>query len=90
MAVEYAAHKIRVNAIAPGVVLTERVKKLLEGSKDIERSLNFGAGKRKGISLPAAKTPGMELAFLQRAAVAVNRNADRNTETRSLHGKRDP
>ena len=31
MAVEYAADKIRVNAIAPGVVLTERVKKLLEG-----------------------------------------------------------
>ncbi len=37
MAVEYAANKIRVNAIAPGVVLTERVKKLLEGSKDIEK-----------------------------------------------------
>jgi NAD(P)-dependent dehydrogenase (short-subunit alcohol dehydrogenase family) len=37
MAVEYAAHKIRVNAIAPGVVLTERVKKLLEGSKDVEK-----------------------------------------------------
>ena len=37
MAVEYAADKIRVNAIAPGVVLTERVKKLLEGSKDIEK-----------------------------------------------------
>ena len=37
MAVEYASHKIRVNAIAPGVVLTERVKKLLEGSKAIEK-----------------------------------------------------
>src|ERR1700693_1480862 len=37
MAVEYAAHKIRVNAIAPSVTLTDRVKKLLEGSKDIER-----------------------------------------------------
>ena len=37
MAVEYAAHRIRVNAIAPGVVLTERVRKLMEGSKDIER-----------------------------------------------------
>jgi NAD(P)-dependent dehydrogenase (short-subunit alcohol dehydrogenase family) len=37
MAVEYAAHKIRVNAIAPGVVLTERVKKLMEGAKDIEK-----------------------------------------------------
>jgi NAD(P)-dependent dehydrogenase (short-subunit alcohol dehydrogenase family) len=37
MAVEYAADRIRVNAIAPGVVLTERVKKLLEGSKDIEK-----------------------------------------------------
>ena len=37
MAVEYAPHKIRVNAIAPGVVLTERVKKLMESSKDIEK-----------------------------------------------------
>ena len=37
MAVEYAPHKIRVNAITPGVVLTERVKKLMEGAKDIEK-----------------------------------------------------
>lgn len=37
MAVEYAAHKVRVNAIAPGVVLSERVKKLMEGSKDISK-----------------------------------------------------
>ncbi len=37
MAVEYAPHKIRVNAIAPGVVLTERVKKLMTNAKDIER-----------------------------------------------------
>lgn len=37
MAVEYAPHRIRVNAIAPGVVLTERVRKLMEGSKDIEK-----------------------------------------------------
>jgi NAD(P)-dependent dehydrogenase (short-subunit alcohol dehydrogenase family) len=37
MAVEYASHKIRVNAIAPGVVLTERVKKLMENAKDIEK-----------------------------------------------------
>jgi NAD(P)-dependent dehydrogenase (short-subunit alcohol dehydrogenase family) len=35
MAVEYAPHKIRVNAIAPGVVLSERVKKLMESAKDI-------------------------------------------------------
>jgi NAD(P)-dependent dehydrogenase (short-subunit alcohol dehydrogenase family) len=37
MAVEYAPHKIRVNAIAPGVVLTGRVKKLMAGSKDISK-----------------------------------------------------
>jgi NAD(P)-dependent dehydrogenase (short-subunit alcohol dehydrogenase family) len=37
MAVEYAPHKIRVNAIAPGVVLTERVMKLMENAKDIEK-----------------------------------------------------
>jgi len=37
MAVEYAPQKIRVNAIAPGVVLTDRVKKLMESAKDIEK-----------------------------------------------------
>jgi NAD(P)-dependent dehydrogenase (short-subunit alcohol dehydrogenase family) len=37
MAVEYAPHKIRVNAIAPSVTLSDRVKALLEGSKDIEK-----------------------------------------------------
>ena len=35
MAVEFAPQKIRVNAIAPGVVMTERVKKLMQGAKDI-------------------------------------------------------
>jgi NAD(P)-dependent dehydrogenase (short-subunit alcohol dehydrogenase family) len=49
MAVEYARHKIRVNAIAPGVVLTERVKKLLEGSKDIEK---LAATHLLGLGLP--------------------------------------
>jgi NAD(P)-dependent dehydrogenase (short-subunit alcohol dehydrogenase family) len=49
MAVEYAADKIRVNAIAPGVVLTERVKKLLEGSKDIEK---LAATHLLGLGLP--------------------------------------
>jgi NAD(P)-dependent dehydrogenase (short-subunit alcohol dehydrogenase family) len=46
MAVEYAPDKIRVNAIAPGVVLTERV---LEGSKDIE---NLAATHLLGLGLP--------------------------------------
>jgi NAD(P)-dependent dehydrogenase (short-subunit alcohol dehydrogenase family) len=50
MAVEYAAHKIRVNAIAPGVVLTERVKKLLQGSKDIEK---LAATHLLGLGLPS-------------------------------------
>jgi NAD(P)-dependent dehydrogenase (short-subunit alcohol dehydrogenase family) len=49
MAVEYAADKIRVNAIAPGVVLTERVKKLLEGSQDIEK---LAATHLLGLGLP--------------------------------------
>jgi NAD(P)-dependent dehydrogenase (short-subunit alcohol dehydrogenase family) len=47
MAVEYARHKIRVNAIAPSVTLSERVKKLLAGSKDIEKLASqhlFGLG----------------------------------------------
>jgi NAD(P)-dependent dehydrogenase (short-subunit alcohol dehydrogenase family) len=47
MAVEYAPQKIRVNAIAPGVVLSERVKKLLQSEKDIEalaKTQLFGFG----------------------------------------------
>jgi NAD(P)-dependent dehydrogenase (short-subunit alcohol dehydrogenase family) len=32
MAVEHAPHKIRVNTIAPSVTLTDRVKKMLDGS----------------------------------------------------------
>jgi NAD(P)-dependent dehydrogenase (short-subunit alcohol dehydrogenase family) len=47
MAVEFAPQKIRVNAIAPSVTLSERVKKLLAGSKEIEKlaSLHlFGLG----------------------------------------------
>ena len=49
MAVEYAAAKIRVNAIAPSVTLSERVKKLLAGSKDIER---LGSQHLMGLGLP--------------------------------------
>ncbi len=50
MAVEYAPHKIRVNAIAPGVVLSERVKKLLANSKDIEK---LAATHLLGLGLPS-------------------------------------
>lgn len=35
MAVEYAPHRIRVNAIAPSVTLTDRVRRLLAANKDI-------------------------------------------------------
>jgi NAD(P)-dependent dehydrogenase (short-subunit alcohol dehydrogenase family) len=37
MAVEYAPHKIRVNAIAPSVTLTERVKRLLAANKNVSK-----------------------------------------------------
>jgi NAD(P)-dependent dehydrogenase (short-subunit alcohol dehydrogenase family) len=37
MAVEYAPYRIRVNAIAPSVTLTDRVKRLLAAIKDIGR-----------------------------------------------------
>jgi NAD(P)-dependent dehydrogenase (short-subunit alcohol dehydrogenase family) len=49
MAVEYAPHKIRVNAIAPGVVLSERVKKLMQNAKDIEK---LAATHLLGLGLP--------------------------------------
>ena len=37
MAVEYAPHKIRVNAIAPSATLTERVKRLMAVNKDVAK-----------------------------------------------------
>ncbi len=37
MAVEYAPHKIRVNAIAPSVTLSDRVRKLLDASPEISK-----------------------------------------------------
>ena len=37
MAVEYAPYKIRVNAIAPSVTLSDRVKKLMADSDDIAK-----------------------------------------------------
>jgi NAD(P)-dependent dehydrogenase (short-subunit alcohol dehydrogenase family) len=37
MAAEYARYRIRVNAIAPSVTLTERVKRLLAQSPEIEK-----------------------------------------------------
>lgn len=37
MAVEYAPYKIRVNAIAPSVTLSDRVKRLLEQVPEIEK-----------------------------------------------------
>lgn len=36
MAVEYAAHKIRVNALAPAVTLSERVKQRLADGNDVD------------------------------------------------------
>ena len=37
MAVEYAPHKIRVNAIAPSVTLTDRVKRLMGGNANVSK-----------------------------------------------------
>jgi NAD(P)-dependent dehydrogenase (short-subunit alcohol dehydrogenase family) len=37
MAVEYAPHKIRVNAIAPSVTLTDRVKRLMAGNESVSK-----------------------------------------------------
>ena len=37
MAVEYAPHKVTVNAIAPSVTLTERVKRLLSGNEHLSK-----------------------------------------------------
>ena len=43
LALQWAEHKIRVNAIAPGVILTERVKALLRADDPIFRKSLLGA-----------------------------------------------
>src|SRR5258708_9545017 len=37
MAAEYAKHKVRVNAIAPGATLTERVRKFIEADPNVAK-----------------------------------------------------
>ena len=49
MAVEYAPYRIRVNAIAPSVTLTERVKRLMAASPEIEK---IGETHLLGLGLP--------------------------------------
>ena len=38
MALEYAPNKIRINAIAPGAIETEMIKKYIETSPDPEKT----------------------------------------------------
>jgi NAD(P)-dependent dehydrogenase (short-subunit alcohol dehydrogenase family) len=57
MAVEFAKDRIRVNAIAPSVTLSDRVRRLMEGSKDIEKLATqhlFGLGLPSHIADTAA------------------------------------
>ena len=49
MAVEYAPNKIRVNAIAPSVTLSDRVKKLMAASLEVEK---IGETHLLGLGLP--------------------------------------
>ncbi|MGI9423431.1 MAG: SDR family NAD(P)-dependent oxidoreductase [Hyphomicrobiaceae bacterium] len=49
MAVEYAPHKIRVNAIAPSVTLSDRVKKLMQEAPEVEK---IGQSHLLGLGLP--------------------------------------
>lgn len=49
MAVEYAPNKIRVNAIAPSVTLSDRVKKLMAASPEVEK---IGETHLLGLGLP--------------------------------------
>ncbi|MEM9358141.1 MAG: SDR family oxidoreductase [Pseudomonadota bacterium] len=49
MAAEYAEHNIRVNAIAPSVTLSDRVKKLMAASPEVEK---IGQSHLLGLGLP--------------------------------------
>jgi len=56
MAAEYAKHNVRVNAIAPSVVLTPRVKKLMASSPGVEKIANqhlLGLGEPEDVARAA-------------------------------------
>jgi len=64
MAVEYAPHNIRVNAIAPSVTLTERVKRLLAGNAIVSKlaaSPLLGLGHRSTSPMWPSTWPPMKL-----------------------------
>ncbi|HLT02735.1 MAG TPA: SDR family NAD(P)-dependent oxidoreductase [Geminicoccaceae bacterium] len=50
LALQWAAHGIRVNAIAPGVILTERVRKLLREDDPIYRKSLLGASEPEDVA----------------------------------------
>ena len=54
LALQWAAHGIRVNAIAPGVILTERVKALLREDDPIFRKSLLGASEPDDVARLAA------------------------------------
>ena len=72
MAVEYAKHKIRFNAIAPSVTLSDRVKKLLEGSRDIEK---LAETHLLGLGLPAVYLASDEAAITTGQILVVDSGA---------------
>jgi NAD(P)-dependent dehydrogenase (short-subunit alcohol dehydrogenase family) len=53
LALQWAAHHIRVNAIAPGVILTERVKALLREDDPIYQKSLLGASDPEDVALMA-------------------------------------
>lgn len=50
LALQWAAHNIRVNAIAPGVILTERVRALLKPDDPIFRKSLLGASEPEDVA----------------------------------------
>jgi NAD(P)-dependent dehydrogenase (short-subunit alcohol dehydrogenase family) len=53
LAVEYAKHHIRVNALAPGPTLTERVKKVLAGDQRTDEKHLLGMGEPDDVAQAA-------------------------------------
>jgi NAD(P)-dependent dehydrogenase (short-subunit alcohol dehydrogenase family) len=50
LALQWAAHGIRVNAIAPGVVLSERVRKLLRDDDPLKRKSILGVSEPEDVA----------------------------------------
>ena len=75
LALQWAAHNIRVNAIAPGVILTERVKALLREDDPIYQKSLLGASEPEDVAQMALYLASDELRRVTGAILPIDSGA---------------